>query len=76
VDDGFVDHGPQPWPLIAGQDFLPGQADFKQAFDLIRVQLYRPIPERLAGVVRGLQQPGTTTGSKLRIEAAPASRPM
>ena len=55
VDDGFVDHGPQPRPVFAGQDLLPGQADFKQAFDLIRVQLYRPIPERLPGVIRGLQ---------------------
>jgi hypothetical protein len=55
VNDGFIDHGPQPRPVFAGQDFLPGQADFKQALDLIRVQLYRPVPERLAGVVRGLQ---------------------
>ncbi len=37
MDDGFVDHGPQPRPVFAGQ---------------------------------------ATTGSRLRIEAAPASRPM
>jgi hypothetical protein len=55
VDDGFIDHGPQPRPVFAGQDFLPGQADFKQALGLIRVQLYRPVPERRTGVILGLE---------------------
>ena len=41
MDDCLVDHGPQPRPVIAGQDLLPGQADFKQALDLLGVQLYR-----------------------------------
>jgi hypothetical protein len=55
MDDRFVDHGPQPRPLMAGQDFLPGLADFKQALDLIGVQLYRTVSEDLPRVVRGLQ---------------------
>src|ERR1039458_3659875 len=58
VDDRLVDDGPEPRPVIAGQDLLPGQADFNQAFDSIGVQLYRPVPEDLAGVVRGLEQAG------------------
>jgi hypothetical protein len=35
VTDCLVDDGPQPRPVLAGQDLLPGRADFKQAFDLI-----------------------------------------
>jgi hypothetical protein len=37
MDHRLIDCGPQPRPVVAGQDFLPGLADFKQAFDLIRV---------------------------------------
>ena len=47
------------------RNFLPGQADFKQALDLIRVQLYRPVPECLPRVVRGLQQAGHDHGLKV-----------
>ena len=56
VDHCLVDRGPEPRSAIASQDLLPGQADFKQALDLIRVQLYRPVPEDLPRVVRRLQQ--------------------
>ena len=62
MDHRLVDHGPEPRPVIAGQDLLPGQADFNQALDLIRIQLYRPVPEDLAGVVRGLEQAGHDHG--------------
>jgi hypothetical protein len=37
MDDRFVDHGPQPWPVIAGQDLLPGLAG-------LRGQLDQPVP--------------------------------
>ena len=56
VDHCLVDRGPEPRSAIASQDLLPGQADFKQALDLIRVQLYRPVPEDIPRVVRRLQQ--------------------
>ena len=62
MDDRLVDHRPEPRPVIAGQDLLPGQADFNQAFDPIGVQLSRPVPEDLAGVVRGLEQAGHDHG--------------
>ena len=42
MDHRLIDYRPQPRPVIAGQDFLPSQPDFKQALDLIRVQFYRP----------------------------------
>lgn len=62
MDHCLVDYGPQPGPVIAGQDFLSGLADFKQALHFIGVQLYRPVPEDLAGVVRGLEQAGHDHG--------------
>ena len=38
MDNRLVDHGPQPRPVLAGQDLLPGQADFHAALDLLAIQ--------------------------------------
>ena len=56
-DDGFIDDRPQPRPVLAGQDLLPGQTDFKQALDLIGIQLYWPVPEDIPRIRLGLEQP-------------------
>jgi len=55
VDDRLIDHGPQPRPVIASQDLLPGQANFDTALDFIYVKLSRTVPERRAGVILGLE---------------------
>ena len=62
MDHCLIDYGPQPRPVIAGQNLLPGQADFKQALHLLRIQLDRPVPEDLPRVVRCLQQAGHDHG--------------
>ena len=33
MDHRLIDYGPEPRPVIAGQDYLPGLADFKQVSD-------------------------------------------
>lgn len=65
VDNRLVDYSPKPRPVIAGQDLLPGQADFNPAFDVIGVRLYRSVPDDLAGVVPGLKQAGHDDGLEI-----------
>jgi hypothetical protein len=51
--------------VVAGQDLLPGQADFDAAFDLITVQLPRSVSELRAGVILSLEQPGNDDGLEI-----------
>ena len=55
MDDRLIDHGPQPRPVIASQDLLPGQASFDAALDFIYVKLSGTVPERRTGVILGLE---------------------
>src|SRR5207248_2595153 len=55
MDDRLIDHGPQPRPVIASQDLLPGQTNFDTALDFIYVKLSRTVPERRAGVILSLE---------------------
>ena len=53
---GFINNGPQAWPVVTRQDLLPGHADFNEAFYLVAIELTRAGADHRAGVVGSLER--------------------
>ena len=47
ADDRLVDYGPER-PVLAGQYFLPGEADFEGAVDFVAVKFSGAVAEHRA----------------------------
>jgi hypothetical protein len=70
VDDRLVDHSPQPRPVIAAQDLLRAmQTSTRRSTSSWSSSLgpFRNVAREYSSV---WSRPSTTTGSKLRMEAA------